>query len=85
VHLICATQRPSVDIVSGAVKANFPARLAYHLATRVDSQVILGQNGAESLLAVGDALFLAPGARIQRIHGAYMPPEEIQRVVAAWR
>jgi S-DNA-T family DNA segregation ATPase FtsK/SpoIIIE len=84
IYVIAATQRPSVDVVQGVLKANFPARLTYRLASTTDSHVILGQKGAESLLAYGDALFVAPGAKTQRVHGPFVSAQQIHNLVQAW-
>jgi len=82
IHLIVATQRPSVDVITGVIKANFPSRIAYQVASKVDSRTILDTQGAEKLLGSGDMLFLPPGtARIRRIHGAYVSEKEINDVV----
>ena len=82
IHLIVATQRPSVDVITGVIKANFPSRIAYQVASKVDSRTILDTQGAEKLLGSGDMLFLPPGtARIRRIHGAYVSEKEINEVV----
>jgi len=82
IHLIVATQRPSVDVITGVIKANFPSRIAYQVASRVDSRTILDTQGAEKLLGSGDMLFLPPGtARLRRIHGAYVSEGEINEVV----
>lgn len=82
IHLILATQRPSVDVVTGLIKANFPARIAYQVSSKTDSRTILDANGAESLLGKGDMLFLASGTgRIVRLHGPYVSDEEIRSVV----
>jgi S-DNA-T family DNA segregation ATPase FtsK/SpoIIIE len=82
-HLILATQRPSVDVLTGLIKANFPTRLSFKVSTRVDSRTILDVSGAEHLLGAGDLLFLPPGtSRLQRIHGAYISESETERVVA---
>lgn len=82
IHLICATQRPSVDVITGLIKANFPARLSFQVTARVDSRTILDAIGAERLLGGGDMLFLPPGqARVQRLHGAYVSEAEIRKVV----
>ncbi|MEA2085044.1 MAG: DNA translocase FtsK [Thermodesulfobacteriota bacterium] len=81
-HLIVATQRPSVDVLTGLIKANFPTRISFKVASKIDSKTILDGSGAEQLLGSGDMLFLAPGtARLQRIHGAYIVEEEILRIV----
>ncbi len=81
-HLILATQRPSVDVLTGLIKANFPTRMSFKVSSKVDSRTILDTTGAEHLLGAGDMLFLAPGtARLQRIHGAYVSEVEIGRVV----
>ncbi|HEX9085836.1 MAG TPA: DNA translocase FtsK, partial [Gemmatimonadaceae bacterium] len=82
IHLIVATQRPSVDVITGVIKANFPSRISYQVASKVDSRTILDTPGAEKLLGSGDMLFLPPGtARIRRIHGAYLSEREINDVV----
>jgi len=82
IHLIVATQRPSVDVITGVIKANFPSRISYQVASRIDSRTILDTQGAEKLLGNGDMLFLPPGtARIRRIHGAYVSEKEINTIV----
>lgn len=86
VHLIVATQRPSVDVITGLIKANIPTRVAFQVSSRIDSRTILDQQGAEQLLGHGDMLYLPPGAGVPiRVHGAYVLDEEVHRVVAAWR
>ncbi len=81
IHLILATQRPSVDVITGVIKANFPSRISYQVASKVDSRTILDAQGAEKLLGNGDMLFLPPGtARIRRIHGAYISEKEIGEI-----
>ncbi len=83
IHLILATQRPSVDVITGIIKANFPTRISFQVSSKVDSRTILDQLGAEQLLGSGDMLFLPPGtSRLSRIHGAYVAEKEIERVVA---
>jgi S-DNA-T family DNA segregation ATPase FtsK/SpoIIIE len=82
IHLVVATQRPSVDVITGLIKANFPARIAFQVATKVDSRTILDQNGAEQLLGRGDMLFVPPGAsRPVRVHGAWVSDAEVRDVV----
>jgi len=82
IHLILATQRPSVDVITGLIKANFPARLSFQVTSRTDSRTILDAIGAERLLGQGDMLFLPPGtARVQRLHGPFVSDEEVHRVV----
>lgn len=84
IHLILATQRPSVDVITGLIKANFPARLSFRVTSRIDSRTILDSMGAERLLGKGDMLFLQPGAsHLRRIHGAFISDSEVQRVVEA--
>ena len=86
IHLILATQRPSVDVITGLIKANIPTRIAFQVSSRIDSRTILDQQGAEQLLGHGDMLYLPPGAGVPiRIHGAYVADEEVHRVVAAWQ
>ncbi|MCE5282149.1 MAG: DNA translocase FtsK 4TM domain-containing protein [Deltaproteobacteria bacterium] len=82
IHLILATQRPSVDVITGIIKANFPTRISFQVSSKVDSRTILDQLGAEKLLGAGDMLFVPPGAsRLVRIHGAYVSDTEIDRIV----
>jgi S-DNA-T family DNA segregation ATPase FtsK/SpoIIIE len=86
IHLILATQRPSVDVITGLIKANIPARISFRLATRVDSRTILDSMGAEALLGRGDMLFLPPGtARMVRLHGPMVTEDEVGSVVDAWK
>ena len=80
-HLILATQRPSVDVITGLIKANFPSRIALQVASRIDSRTILDQHGAETLLGNGDMLFSDRGTKLRRIHGAFLSDEEVHRVV----
>ena len=82
IHLILATQRPSVDVITGIIKANFPARIAFQVASKTDSRTILDQNGADQLLGRGDMLYLATGAgKLTRVHGAYVPDADLKKVV----
>ena len=85
-HLVLATQRPSVDVITGLIKANFPARISFRVATRVDSRTILDVMGSEHLLGKGDMLFLPPGSsRLTRVHGAFVTETEINEVVEFWK
>jgi S-DNA-T family DNA segregation ATPase FtsK/SpoIIIE len=86
IHLVLATQRPSVDVITGLIKANFPARVSFRVATKVDSRTILDSNGAEALLGKGDMLYLPAGsARVQRLHAPFVTEKEIAAVVEFWR
>ena len=86
IHLILATQRPSVDVLTGLIKANIPTRLSFMVQSKVDSRTILGEGGAEQLLGHGDMLFLPPGGGVPtRVHGAFVSDEEVHRVVADWK
>ncbi|MYA37387.1 MAG: cell division protein FtsK [Gammaproteobacteria bacterium] len=86
IHLILATQRPSVDVLTGLIKANIPSRLSFNVRTKVDSRTILGEGGAEQLLGYGDMLFLPPGGGVAtRVHGAFVSDDEVHRVVAEWK
>ncbi len=86
IHLILATQRPSVDVITGLIKANVPTRMSFRLATKVDSRTIIDSNGAESLLGRGDMLYLPPGtSRLQRVHAPFVTEKEISAVTAFWR
>ncbi len=83
IHLILATQRPSVDVITGVIKANFPTRISFQVSSKVDSRTILDVQGAENLLGAGDMLFIPPGtSKLNRIHGAYVSDAEIERIVA---
>ncbi|MGA1684376.1 MAG: DNA translocase FtsK, partial [Gemmobacter sp.] len=81
IHLIMATQRPSVDVITGTIKANFPTRISFQVTSKIDSRTILGEQGAEQLLGMGDMLYMAGGARITRIHGPFVSDEEVEEVV----
>lgn len=83
IHMLLATQRPSVDVITGLIKANFPTRLSFKVSSKVDSRTVLDANGAENLLGMGDGLFLAPGSSsVNRIHGAFVSDEEVEEIVA---
>ena len=81
VHLITATQRPSVDVITGTIKANFPSRMSFQVTSRIDSRTVLGEQGAEQLLGMGDMLYMAGGGRLQRIHGPFVSDGEVEKVV----
>jgi S-DNA-T family DNA segregation ATPase FtsK/SpoIIIE len=81
IHLIAATQRPSVDVITGTIKANFPTRISFQVTSKIDSRTILGEQGAEQLLGQGDMLYMAAGGRIQRIHGPFVSDHEVEDVV----
>jgi DNA segregation ATPase FtsK/SpoIIIE, S-DNA-T family len=81
IHLIMATQRPSVDVITGTIKANFPTRISYQVTSKIDSRTILGEQGAEQLLGMGDLLWMASGGKIVRVHGPFVADEEVERVV----
>ncbi len=83
IHLIMATQRPSVDVITGTIKANFPTRISFQVTSKIDSRTILGEQGAEQLLGMGDMLFMSGGGRISRVHGPFVSEDETERVVAA--
>ena len=85
IHVVLATQRPSVDVVTGLMKANFPTRLAYKVTSNADSRTILDTVGAEDLIGRGDALFLASDGNLKRVHGAYMPDKQIEEFLAPLR
>jgi DNA segregation ATPase FtsK/SpoIIIE, S-DNA-T family len=81
IHLIMATQRPSVDVITGTIKANFPTRISFQVTSKIDSRTILGEQGAEQLLGAGDMLYMGNGARITRIHGPFVSDEEVEEIV----
>lgn len=83
IHLIMATQRPSVDVITGTIKANFPTRIGFQVTSKIDSRTILGEQGAEQLLGMGDMLYMAGGGRITRVHGPFVSDDEVERVVTA--
>ncbi|HAA92424.1 MAG TPA: cell division protein FtsK, partial [Rhodospirillaceae bacterium] len=80
IHLIMATQRPSVDVITGTIKANFPTRISFQVTSKVDSRTILGEQGAEQLLGQGDMLYTAPGGQLTRVHGPFVSDEEVEAV-----
>lgn len=81
IHLIMATQRPSVDVITGVIKANFPSRISFNVTSKVDSRTIIGEGGAEQLLGMGDMLYMEAGGRIKRVHGPFVSDEEVENVV----
>jgi S-DNA-T family DNA segregation ATPase FtsK/SpoIIIE len=81
IHLIMATQRPSVDVITGTIKANFPTRISFQVTSKIDSRTILGEQGAEQLLGQGDMLYMAGGGRIQRVHGPFVADDEVEHIV----
>ena len=85
IHLIMATQRPSVDVITGTIKANFPTRISFQVTSKIDSRTILGEGGAEQLLGQGDMLYMAGGGRIGRVHGPFVSDEAVERVVTYLR
>ncbi|MBQ2261756.1 MAG: DNA translocase FtsK [Loktanella sp.] len=81
IHLIMATQRPSVDVITGTIKANFPTRISFQVTSKIDSRTILGEMGAEQLLGMGDMLYMAGGSKIMRVHGPFVSDEEVEEIV----
>jgi S-DNA-T family DNA segregation ATPase FtsK/SpoIIIE len=81
IHLIMATQRPSVDVITGTIKANFPSRISYQVTSRIDSRTILGDGGAENLLGRGDLLYMSGGGRVVRVHGPFVSDNDVEKVV----
>ncbi|MCB5202292.1 DNA translocase FtsK [Neorhizobium sp. T786] len=82
IHVVMATQRPSVDVITGTIKANFPTRISFQVTSKIDSRTILGEQGAEQLLGMGDMLYMAGGGRIQRVHGPFVSDVEVEEIVA---
>jgi S-DNA-T family DNA segregation ATPase FtsK/SpoIIIE len=81
IHVVMATQRPSVDVITGTIKANFPTRISFQVTSKIDSRTILGEQGAEQLLGMGDMLYMAGGSRITRVHGPFVSDEEVEEIV----
>ena len=81
IHLIMATQRPSVDVITGTIKANFPTRISFQVTSKIDSRTILGEQGAEQLLGQGDMLYMSGGGRITRVHGPFVSDSEVENIV----
>ncbi len=81
IHIIMATQRPSVDVITGVIKANFPTRISFAVTSKIDSRTILGEQGAEQLLGMGDMLYMASGGKIIRVHGPFVSDDEVQNIV----
>jgi S-DNA-T family DNA segregation ATPase FtsK/SpoIIIE len=82
IHVVMATQRPSVDVITGTIKANFPTRVSFQVTSKIDSRTILGEQGAEQLLGQGDMLYMMGGWRITRVHGPFVSDDEVEEVVA---
>jgi S-DNA-T family DNA segregation ATPase FtsK/SpoIIIE len=80
IHLIMATQRPSVDVITGTIKANFPTRISFQVTSKIDARTILGEQGAEQLLGQGDMLYMAGGGRVTRLHGPFVSDQEVEDV-----
>ena len=85
IHIIMATQRPSVDVITGTIKANFPTRISFQVSSKIDSRTILGEQGAEQLLGKGDMLFMSSANRIVRIHGPFVSENEIEKIANSIR
>ena len=81
IHVVMATQRPSVDVITGTIKANFPTRISFQVTSKIDSRTILGEQGAEQLLGQGDMLYMAGGGRISRLHGPFVSDDEVEKIV----
>jgi S-DNA-T family DNA segregation ATPase FtsK/SpoIIIE len=82
IHVVMATQRPSVDVITGTIKANFPTRISFQVTSKIDSRTILGEQGAEQLLGQGDMLYMAGGGRISRLHAPFVSDDEVEKIVA---
>jgi S-DNA-T family DNA segregation ATPase FtsK/SpoIIIE len=82
IHVVMATQRPSVDVITGTIKANFPTRISFQVTSKIDSRTILGEQGAEQLLGQGDMLYMAGGGRISRLHGPFVADDEVEKIVS---
>jgi DNA segregation ATPase FtsK/SpoIIIE, S-DNA-T family len=85
IHLIMATQRPSVDVITGVIKANLPTRISFHVTSKIDSRTILGEQGAEQLLGKGDMLYMMGGRQIVRVHGPFVSDDEVIAIADHWR
>ena len=85
IHIIMATQRPSVDVITGVIKANFPTRISFQVTSKIDSRTILGEQGAEQLLGMGDMLYMKPGGQIERVHGPFVNDKEVEGIVQFWK
>jgi S-DNA-T family DNA segregation ATPase FtsK/SpoIIIE len=85
IHIIMATQRPSVDVITGVIKANFPTRISFQVTSKIDSRTILGEQGAEQLLGMGDMLYMQGGGRVERVHGPFVGDQEVEAVVSYWK
>ena len=82
IHLVVATQRPSVDVITGTIKANFPTRISFQVTSKIDSRTILGEMGAEQLLGMGDMLYMANGGKVTRVHGPFVSDAEVEEIVS---
>jgi S-DNA-T family DNA segregation ATPase FtsK/SpoIIIE len=85
IHLIMATQRPSVDVITGVIKANLPTRISFHVTSKIDSRTILGEQGAEQLLGKGDMLYMPGGKQLTRVHGPFVSDDEVRMIADHWR
>jgi len=81
IHIIMATQRPSVDVITGTIKANFPTRISFQVTSKIDSRTILGEQGAEQLLGAGDMLYMQSAGRVTRVHGPFVSDREVEKIV----